>query len=818
MSKRASKKGSASGRQEDRKSRNSQTQLFASLGVTDATLQKTVLDLLREIYDAGSGDLRSSVHRNKVRQAIRDRMDKMPDTIQNHSESRDSIADILYTMFKLLQAQWKKQGPSKSSKQPEPPAQSENANPTTQLENSQPPGSTFDHTGPSVVPDADVQIITYDNPGQPLPIRLSDLLPDSNDLTNRSLNGDWVNASAIRLDVLRQGLVNEGYLGEGATLWWSPHALNDLDQTQLGASQEGETRLTAINLGSTVIRAITTYYSSHRNPSPDNVDGNPRSPLPRPSFTIIIRPQAITGGALVSQQPEVARPGATGRRSLDTSRGRSRVLPQTVTRDPGARLTIDEVPGPRRDALKQPLLLPGSVITEPSVPSTTAGPSAPSVPVAPFLPPVARRTPRKRPTATSIQDAPGFDLTVPQSAIDALNAPGPGSGWLEYDGLSIVPRRSPAPEPTRPAAQPTAQPTVQSMANPGDRRRREIDDEPSDRPTQRRRLSVQGASRPDPSNISTDISMFDASTLPATTGLAETRRLSDALGWPAQPSAARSPPRLLSTKEAGQRNRPFGTRKRQSVRQRMPRRARSMAQTSSAGRSLIEAPQESSAVGPYIPPVAELINEVVPSAGTDLYEQVGEPWLGVSESRMPPDVQEAIASRRFSAEITQGTEQIALTGEPEQLFASGVPRTVTSVFTAPVPVPRSADDRVSAPRKRYRSFSEHRKRLNDSSSSDSQASPRKKRRLNISPASSSPSPPPNIAKAGRKAKRRHSTSTDPAWAGVVDDMSREVGRLSTRPSRAATRSSQHATLEPRFAKRSARRGSWSKYSPSCVTT
>lgn len=410
--------------------------------------------------------------------------------------------------------------------------------------------------------------------------------------------------------------------------------------------------------------------------------------------------------------------------------------------------------------------------------------------------------PRKRPTSASVQ-----------------NVPGQGPGLFEYQGLSIVPRRSPPPETTQPATQPTARPTVQSTANLGDRRRREIDDEPSDRPTQRRGLSDQSASRPGPSKESTDISMFDASSLPATTGLAETRRLSDALGWPARPSVARSPPRLLSTKETGQRNRPFGTRTRQSVRQRMPRRARSMPRTSSAGRSLMKTPQETSVVDQHIPPVAELINEVVPSVGTDLYEQVGEPWLGVSESRMPPDAPEAIASRRFSAEITHGTEQIAVTGEPEQLFASRVPGTVTvtSVPTGPVPVPRSSDDRILAARKRRRRFSEHQRRPNDSSSSDSQVSPRKKRRLNMSPASSSPSPPPR-AKVGRKARRRHSTSADPAWAGVVDDMSREVGRLSTRPSRTATQSSQHATLEPRFPKRSARRGSLWNYSPSCVTT
>lgn len=140
MSKRSVEKASASGRPQDRESRNAQARLFASLSLTDATLQQTVRGVLREVYDAGSGDLRSSIHRNKVRQAIRDRMNKMPDSIQNHSESRDSVIDILYTMFNLMQAQWKKQGTSNSSKQPQPPDRSINT---------QPPDNTFDHYGPS---------------------------------------------------------------------------------------------------------------------------------------------------------------------------------------------------------------------------------------------------------------------------------------------------------------------------------------------------------------------------------------------------------------------------------------------------------------------------------------------------------------------------------------------------------------------------------------------------------------------------------------------------------------------------------------------
>jgi hypothetical protein len=118
MSKRHTQKDTASGRQQDRENRNSQTRLFTTLGISDAAAQRTVSDLLRQIYDAGSGDLRSSVHRNRVRQGIRDRMEGMPAAIQTHSAPRDEVVDTLYNLFKLLQALWNKRPAAKISRKP----------------------------------------------------------------------------------------------------------------------------------------------------------------------------------------------------------------------------------------------------------------------------------------------------------------------------------------------------------------------------------------------------------------------------------------------------------------------------------------------------------------------------------------------------------------------------------------------------------------------------------------------------------------------------------------------------------------------------
>ncbi|CEJ62250.1 hypothetical protein PMG11_10754 [Penicillium brasilianum] len=698
----------------------------------------------------------------------------MPAAIQNHFAPRDEIVNKLYNLFKLLQALWNKRPAAKSSRKP-----------PTESQVHEPPRGRFDHFGPSVVPDADVQIIAHDNPGQPVPIRLSDLLPDANDPTNRSQDGDWVNASAIRLDALRQTLINEGYMVEGATLWWSPHALDTIDPAQLGTPQDGETRLTSMNLASTVRRAMGMYYPSHQQPCPENQDGTTQSPLRRPNFTIITRPRTVTGGALVPQQPELVRPDFIPRGSVTTDPATSRNPLGAQIQPPSVRPTIDEAPAPQRHARQQPV----------QASATTETPS-------PQAPPTPTPAPPRQPRVASVDDGP-FDFTVPQSAIDALNAPGPGSGLFEYQGLSIVPRRNSSPEATQLARQSTAQPITQSAENTGEKRRRAPDEEPLTRPAQRRRHSNEATAQRDPSNDATTISMtFDASALPATEGLGETQRLGRALSVPQQPSAARSPPRPLATGAPRLRDQAFGTRRRQIGSHRIPRDARNIPRSSSVGGLQVEALQQPSMVPAFIPPIAEVTSRVIPSTGTDIFEQVGESWLGIRENRMPPMVQEAIASRRFTAEIDQGTERLTLTGDPEQPsgpVSAPLPQTTPPEPTRPVPIPRTSDDEIRASRKRRRRFTEYRRRPTDSSSSNSQDSPRKKRRINTSSSPDKQSPPsPKVAKRGvKRGAKRAPTEQERLLAGQVRDVSEGVRRLSTQSSRSA---------QPR------------KHRSSCVTT
>lgn len=143
------------------------------------------------------------------------------------------------------------------------------------------------------MPDADVQVIRADDPDRPLPIRLSDLLDDANDPIHRSPNGDWINVAVARIDPFRQQLRADGYLApEGERIWFSPFALSNLDTTNLAIPGTHETRLTFLNLASTIQCATWIHYPHLRIRTRDS-DGPALQQ--RPSFTIIVRSENVTG-------------------------------------------------------------------------------------------------------------------------------------------------------------------------------------------------------------------------------------------------------------------------------------------------------------------------------------------------------------------------------------------------------------------------------------------------------------------------------------------------------------------------------------------
>ncbi|EPS31665.1 hypothetical protein PDE_06622 [Penicillium oxalicum 114-2] len=476
MSKPLPRKKGTSTRQQQREQRILQNRLYTTLGITDAGVQNTINGLLREIYDAGVVDLRSSVRREMVRLEIRDRMHRMPDAIRNHSDTRDSVVNNPTRIFRSLQSRWQKEEFDST--------QDTSTNPATSTQQAAPAnaGELFDHSGPSVVPDADVQIIAYDRPTQPLPIRLSDLLANPNDPVNRSRNGDWIDAHALRHDILRRALVNEGFASENSALWWSPHALETLAPTMLASPRDGETRLSSLNIASTIIRTISVFYPAYR--ASDN-PGSGSSTLARPSFTIIVRPRAASGGVLGLHQPGLARPG-------NEERVEKMVVPSRKTLEP------------RR------------------VSPSGAGPL------------------KSQFDARSFQTGPASHFNVPQSARDALKTPGPGSAQFEYEGLGIVPRDSPPLKTVHARLSPTTQDSVPAVQGPETkqekRRRSHEDGESSARQSQRPRLSSAVALNQSPAFTGTGLSM-NINTIMPPIASGQTEELNSTTTAPAQRSS-----------------------------------------------------------------------------------------------------------------------------------------------------------------------------------------------------------------------------------------------------------------------------------------
>lgn len=153
----------------------------------------------------------------------------------------------------------------------------------------------FDWTRASVVPDADIHVVRSDRIDNVITIRLSDMLGNRNNTANRSADGDWVNAAAIDLEILRNNLFQAGLLAEGDRLWWSQIDFHGRITMALDIPQMGEILLLPMNVASTVERSVATMWPTHRFPSPDPYGQSSRSPLPRPSFTIIIRPGDVVG-------------------------------------------------------------------------------------------------------------------------------------------------------------------------------------------------------------------------------------------------------------------------------------------------------------------------------------------------------------------------------------------------------------------------------------------------------------------------------------------------------------------------------------------
>ncbi|KAJ6085881.1 hypothetical protein N7486_010162 [Penicillium sp. IBT 16267x] len=175
-------------------------------------------------------------------------------------------------------------------------------------ENSSNKAEAFEFDRPSVVPNADVDIIRADDPYRPLSIRLNDFLKDRTNPRCQSLDGDWIDISQLHFKTFQKRLMNEGLFRLGADhIWWNSSALKDINLSEVDIPQGDESRLTELSMITVIKRSIDAYYPGLGITMGDE----DRLGLPRPSFTVIIRNANTEGGILDrSREPSLSRPNS----------------------------------------------------------------------------------------------------------------------------------------------------------------------------------------------------------------------------------------------------------------------------------------------------------------------------------------------------------------------------------------------------------------------------------------------------------------------------------------------------------------------------
>jgi hypothetical protein len=314
--------------------------MWNRLGIKDDNPAKHALRAIsQEVYDVVATEFgqkgnslghlfRSSAFRDRLTQAFDDRMDRVPTAVKENipNQSELEIALIKYCqadapMFKI---RWDDQ-PKNEQGRPIPPPiivapplqslhQPQSAA-TKQTKAIAPPGAigpqieerylqrnltrteTFVYDRAHVVPNAGLQIIRANAPHQPIAVRLSDLLEDKTNPLDVSSDGDWVNASNIKMSTFKKNLVHDELYLEGETIWLSPFSLDSMDLTLMALAfpRDGEKRLVGMNLASVILRMIRENWPMLRKPSPELEGTGGSSPLHRLNMTIIIRGSGALG-------------------------------------------------------------------------------------------------------------------------------------------------------------------------------------------------------------------------------------------------------------------------------------------------------------------------------------------------------------------------------------------------------------------------------------------------------------------------------------------------------------------------------------------
>lgn len=173
-------------------------------------------------------------------------------------------------------------------------------------------GVGFDYEGYNNVPNANITLIRAETPHEILCERQLIELVNHYPILGENIDPheDWLNASSFNWINWRQSLIDVGYIDPNEDeLWWSPHALETIDfNTVDQIASSDEVLLTQENIAISVINSVQYYYPNLRQPAFEGETEGEQSndPLPRPNFTIIIRPRGRFSEVPGSQQEDTA--------------------------------------------------------------------------------------------------------------------------------------------------------------------------------------------------------------------------------------------------------------------------------------------------------------------------------------------------------------------------------------------------------------------------------------------------------------------------------------------------------------------------------
>jgi len=320
--------------------------VFANLGIDDAQDKNAIIEQLREAwFSQGTWKLTSETGRNKLKEAISDRVDYMPEMVDS-----DRLIEELYDLTKVMRNTWDDEGAQASEESPEvgpeplsepeeesepepEPVSEEDLHSVSEYgseseyspepapgpeplsrpegeseEQARDPGQLPPQGGermrsfllgwPVLFPNARITVVRPSATGG-IPLRTIELNRLLDDLTSeyaQSEDTQWVNGTMLsfeRLEAILESDPGVRYLDSDEYIWWSPRAwpFNNDPSATLRIPQSDEIILNRWNFQWIVERSNVINHPALRTPLLDpetwRLQASPGAHWPH--FTIIIR-------------------------------------------------------------------------------------------------------------------------------------------------------------------------------------------------------------------------------------------------------------------------------------------------------------------------------------------------------------------------------------------------------------------------------------------------------------------------------------------------------------------------------------------------